>query len=217
MTKLALITGGSGYIGGAIAARFAQRGYEPVSLSRKSGGDITDESYVQKAVADAVAKYGPVHACVHAAAVPLERKPLLTIDPASFDKEIAVAAKGAYLLARVALPHMAPDAAFVGITSEAIEPGEPAAAMGAYMPAKYALRGVLRSITAQWPRVYAVAPGFLPGGLNNDLPQAVREMFAKKYDSPAPEDIAALIVELCEGSDIPPGSSVLADRTYSAL
>lgn len=217
MNKLALITGGRGYIGSAIALRFAQRGYVPVALSRALGIDVTDEGSLEDAVARAVSEHGPIYACVHAAAAPLERKPLLTVDPRSFDAALATAARGAYLLARAARPHLAPTAAFIGITTEAIESGEPAAGSGAYIAAKYALRGVLRSLAAELPRVYAVAPGFLPGGLNSDIPQAAREMLARKYNSPTPEDIAALIVELCEGSPIPSGMSVKADRSYDPL
>lgn len=217
MNKLAIITGGSGYLGSAIAERFKQKGYAPVSFSTKGGVDVTDELALKKAIDAAVDKYGPIYACVHAAAAPLERKSLLSIASDSFDKAMAVAAGGAYLLARAAAPHMDPSATFIGITTEAIEPSELVSPSGAYIPAKYALRGVLRALNAELPRVYAVAPGFLPGGLNGDLPEAVRAVLAQKYKSPTPEDIAALVVDLCEGSAIPSGSSVLIDRTYSAL
>lgn len=217
MSKLAIITGGSGYLGSAIVDAFKKSGYSVASLSRANGVDVTDEVQVTKALQDIVGTHAHIHACVHAAAMPIERKPLLDIKPDSFDKELLVAAKGAYLLARAAKPYLVPDAAFVGITSEIIEPDEPVSGSGAYAVSKYALRGVLRSLAAELPRVYAVAPGFLPGGLNSDIPEAAREMLAKKYESPTPGEVAALVVELCEGSTIPTGSSVLIDRTYSAL
>jgi NAD(P)-dependent dehydrogenase (short-subunit alcohol dehydrogenase family) len=217
MNKLALITGGSGYIGEAIMQRFRERGYMPVSLSRQEGIDITDEASVEKAVKTAVAEYGQVYACVHAAASRFERKLLLSITPDSFDAELLVAARGAYLLARSTKPHLAKEAAFIGITTEAVEHDEPVSLTGAYVPAKYALRGVLRMLAAELPRVYAVAPGFLPGGLNSDIPLAAREMLAKKYESPTVQEIAALVVELCEGSPISSGMSVKADRSYTPL
>ena len=122
--------------------------------------------------------------------------------------------RAAFLLAKEVAGHMQKNAAFIGITTHAIEPGvlQP---HGAYIPAKYALRGFLRALSAETKesgiRVYAIAPGFLPGGLNKDIPQSIQDFLAQKSgtDQTSVRDIATLARELCVGDTrFPSGSSI---------
>ena len=60
-------------------------------------------------------------------------------------------------------------------------------------------------------RVYAVAPGYLPGGLNDGVPEKVLAMMAKKTNAGLADvvEVAKTIVDMAENiSDVPPGSSV---------
>ena len=214
MNTLVLITGGSGYLGAAVAARFAACGYTPVSLSRASGCDITDAVSVAAAVEAAVAAHGPIFACVHAAAAPLDRSTILNTTQELLDANVDVALRGAWFLAKAATPHMGEGSVFVGVTTEALEPGEASSKLGSYLCAKYALRGFLRALFEEVERkgirVYAAAPGYLAGGLNRDLPAAVLSMLAVKYEAASVEDTATAIVELCvDATKYPSGSSVL--------
>jgi NAD(P)-dependent dehydrogenase (short-subunit alcohol dehydrogenase family) len=47
VSPTAVVTGGSGGIGRAVAAELRERGWEVVSLSRREGCDISDEAQVR--------------------------------------------------------------------------------------------------------------------------------------------------------------------------
>ncbi len=219
---LLIITGGSGYVGGAIAALFASKGWQVVSLSRTgnapAGGeglvcDIMDAAAVSGAVDDIVARFGNISLCLHAAAGALERVPLLETSDASALAAISTTYLGALHLAKAVIPHMTRGGAFIGITSQAMEPGTVSNNMGAYVPAKSALRGFLRALAADPKardiRVHAVAPGFLPGGLNADLPKLVHEVIAKRGGASSSQDVAALVLRLMEEPNaFPAGTSI---------
>ncbi len=219
---LAILSGGTGYIGAAVVAELKDAGWNVVVLSRdvsKSSAevypcDVTDEKDVHEAIAKIIAVHGPISACIHMASPSLERKPILSISTEAFDAAMNTGAKAAFLLAKETIKHMSKNSVFIGITTQAIEPGilQPS---GAYVPAKYALRGFLRVLSAEAKqagiRVYAVSPGFLPGGLNNDLPKNVQDFLASKSgtNQQSSKEIAALIKKLCiNETEFPSGSSI---------
>lgn len=216
---LVIISGGSGYVGKALADAFAAQNWEVVSLSRTGTDgmrcDVTDRSSANAAIEEIVKKFGKIRACIHAAASPLERVSILETSEASVIETLNTAYLGALHLAHAAIPHMEATGAFIGITSGAIEPGETVGAMGSYLPAKYALRGFLRALSvdpaARVIRVYAVSPDFLPGGLNDDLPRIVKEVFSKDSNTTETSvlELGKMIVTLASRpSSVPSGSSI---------
>jgi beta-ketoacyl ACP reductase len=189
--RLAIISGGTGYLGSAVALELIRNNWHVVSLARNSAGDyevlecdITDGASVQRAVEQITQKHGPIHACIHTAAAPLTRKPALSLSEEEFRADIETSVYGAFFLYKHAVKHIPHGGVFVGITTAGIEAKPPVANMGAYIPAKSALRGLLRTLSQelldQGIRVNAVAPDFLPGGLNSDLPKAVLDFIDKK-------------------------------------
>lgn len=222
---VAVITGGTGYVGSAIASALIERDWLPVLLSLESRTlegaetivcDITDEKDVEKMTDVVVKKYGTVAACIHTAATPIARVSLLEDTIESFEKTVAVSVRGAFLLARAMTPYMESCAAFIGITTQAIEPTATVAPkIGAYIPSKMALRGFLRVLAheAEGLRIYAVAPGFLPGGLNRDLPTPVRTLLARQPDgtTSSANDVAEIVADICANASLfPSGTSILS-------
>ena len=220
---LAVISGGSGYLGTAIRAALERKGWVVVTLGKTKSEDlisflcdITNEAETLSTINHIVSVYGNINACIHAATAPVSSKvgiDSMTVE--SFDSQINVAAKGAFLFAKAALPNMGKDSAFIGITTALIEPGTSLQPMGAYITAKYALRGFLRSLSEEVRlkniRVYAVAPGFLPGGLNKGIPEAVLKFLGKKSGAGDAkiEDVVSVIEKICtEPSAYPQGSSI---------
>lgn len=219
---LAIVSGGNGYVGSAIAVALRHAGWNVAVLGRSAETaegvyrcDITNERDVFSAVKDIIDRYGAVDACIHAAAPPIVNAPLLETDLGSFETPIIVAVRGAFLLAKAAAPHMKTGATFIGITSKLIEQGMTLPPAGSYASAKYGLRGFLRTfaseIRTRGIRVYAVAPGFLAGGLNEDVPPAMIDFLASKSGAGTTtrEEVAALVLKLCTAPDAyPTGSSL---------
>lgn len=220
---LAIIAGGTGFIGREIASALREAGWSVVTLSRRGGGgendvacDITDEKTVQEAVQSITDAYGTVDACIHSAAAKINPKDASHI-------QTSVALQGARNLATATLSYMREDAAFVAITTKLAEPGMHPMPTGDYLPAKVALREYLRELTKSAPhiRVYAVAPGFIAGGLNEGVPPKFLEMFATKTGAgiSTVTDVAKLVTRLCiEPSAFPSGSSItVPEEEVSAL
>lgn len=220
---LAIISGGTGYLGTAIIAELKAAGWNVISLSKnisKSSEDVykcnvSNEKDVHAVISEIIAAHGTISACIHAASPPLERVPILSISPESFNNSINTNVKGAFLLAKEMSKYMPKNSVFIGITTHAIEQNVPLHPSGAYVPAKYALRGFLRVLSAETRqtglRVYAISPNFLPGGLNDDLPRNVQDFFAEKNGTgkDSPKEIAVLVKKLCTGeTEFPPGSSI---------
>ncbi|RJQ34478.1 SDR family oxidoreductase [Candidatus Parcubacteria bacterium] len=211
-----IVTGGSGYLGNAISTLFKARAWHVVSLSLNAQDpsvhcDVTNEQSVQDAIAEIIARYGRVDACVHAASPKLNRVPLLSLSAEQFDSTMATATRGAYLLAKAIRPHLRKSGAFIGITSEAAH--QYAGPVGAYAAAKSGLEGLLKTLSHEekdW-NVYAVAPGFMSGGLNRDLPEKVTTFLQSKMPDQVttPEEVAAIILRLCNDSTSYPSGSLI--------
>lgn len=213
---------GDGYLGSAVCEALRANGWRAIPLGRnvtenESGYrcDLTIEADVIRAVAKITDTYGPIDACIHGAVAEIDNRSLLNLSADAFDMQMDVAVRGAFLLAKAAVPHMREESAFIGITTKLLDSGTVLSPMGAYIPAKYALHGFLRTLAAETKqngiRVYAVAPGFLPGGLNKNMPAPVIDMFAAKtgVGTASLEDTAKLIGDLCTNADaLPSGSSI---------
>ena len=78
--KLAIIAGGTGFIGREIASMLRMANWRVVTLSRRGGGehdvacDITDENAVREAVRSIEGTYGTIDACIHSVAVKVDPK-----------------------------------------------------------------------------------------------------------------------------------------------
>lgn len=123
--KIAVITGGGGGIGAAIAILFAQEGAHVVVMDRDMhhaqaaaeqcqafdgrvaalAVDVTDGMAVQASMNQIAAELGGIDVLVNAAGI-LDETPLLEMTEATFDKVLAVDLKGVFLAARWAVPHM---------------------------------------------------------------------------------------------------------------
>lgn len=211
-TPLAIITGGSGYLGSSMASSFKKAGWEVFVLSRETGCDITDSSQVETKLSTLGER--PISACIHAAAAPPTSKKISELEPNIFAEEMRTAVVGAANVLRHALPRMNEESVFIGITTKLIEPNITSGPLGGYLSTKYALRGFLRTIAQEEKRlrVYAVAPGYMPGGLNSKVPQTILSFLAQKSGAgqTSAEEVSELIVKLCtDTAAFPSGSSIV--------
>lgn len=196
--KTAVITGGSGYVGSAVTEMLIKNDYLVINLGRTStnGNTNTDITTIQcdlsrneetKTVVEKIlAEYGAPDVVIHMACPPTTRKALEDTTEEEKRIEFSVAVSAAHILADTFLPHMKPGSAFIGITTASLDKDTPEKNIGAYLPAKAALRQLLNNLRSQWEehgvRIIEIAPMFMPGGLNKHLPEGVRNLLARQKD-----------------------------------
>src|SRR2546425_9602249 len=116
--KAAIVTGGGGGIGSAIARAFANSGAKVACLDldvKKVIGkeflaiacDVSSESDTKKAVERVIKAFGGLHVLVNGAAMKDPSATVVDLDLAAWNRVFAVNVAGAYLMSRWAIPHIA--------------------------------------------------------------------------------------------------------------
>jgi NAD(P)-dependent dehydrogenase (short-subunit alcohol dehydrogenase family) len=181
--RKALITGGDSGIGRAAAIAYAREGAdvainylpaeepdarEVVQLIRAEGrkavaipGDIKDEAFCKKLVADAARELGGLDILVNNAARQISASSLLDISTAQFDETFKTNVYAMFWITKAALPLLKRGAAIINTTSvTAYDPGENlvdySATKGAIM---VFTKGLAKQLAPKGIRVNAVAPG----------------------------------------------------------
>ena len=181
--RRALITGGDSGIGRAAAIAYAREGAdvaigylpveepdakEVVELIRAEGrkavalpGDIRDESFCRKLVADAVAGLGGLDILVNNAAKQVAQDSLLDVSTEQFDATFKTNVYAMFWITKAALPHLEPGATIINTSSvNAYDPGE---SIVDYAMTKGAImiftKAMAKQLAPKGIRVNAVAPG----------------------------------------------------------
>jgi len=183
--KAALVTGGGGAIGGAIARLYAREGAkvliadaradaaEAVALDiRNAGGtaepratDVSDPEQARAAVEDAVAAFGGLQILVNVAAAVTPDAPVETLALEDWNRAFAVNLTGPFLMAKFAVPHIrvAGGGAIVNIASQLGTIGVPN--RSAYCSTKAALIHLTTILAAEVAkdniRVNSISPGVI--------------------------------------------------------
>jgi len=219
--KNIIISGGSGYLGSAIVEKCLNEGNSVVSLSRGTGKafrqqsklfrhiscDIGDEQSVKAVVKKIVSEFSEIHAVVHCASAPVKREQVLSESAEDFILQFSVNVFGGFYLFKHVAPFLLNGSVVIGITTKAVHyPGERMKS-GSYMPAKSALSELLRTMRGELHqsgvRVCEVAPGFMPGGLNRDIPKPVMDFILRKSEPAevtSPKEVANVITNIISGS-----------------
>jgi NAD(P)-dependent dehydrogenase (short-subunit alcohol dehydrogenase family) len=182
--KVALITGGSGDIGMAIARVYAEagaaialNGRSPERLRRSAEalraagaevlelqGDVAEVDVARATVAQAHAWRGRIDVLVNCAGSN-RRKAVLDVEPEDFETIVAVHLRGAYFTSQATARHMiaAGSGKIIHIGSATIHTG--LADVSVYGAAKSGLAALTRSMAVEWAehgiQVNCLAPGFI--------------------------------------------------------
>lgn len=216
--RVVVVAGGLGYLGGCIVNRLAKEGITVAVISRKTmnssnnstenkiyffEADLTDSEAMFNIAAKIKNTFGSIFGVIQAASAPLSRQGLLGDGNFDFDQQFSVNVLGSFNLFKSLQPLISKNGSIIAITSKAIESGVNFGSTGFYVPAKQALRSLLRVLSKELlgrlVRVYAVAPAFMPGGLNADLPFKVTEFIqakSREEDITSPELVAQVVVKL---------------------
>lgn len=239
--RKALITGGDSGIGRAAAIAYAREGadvafgYLPqeepdarhvVELIEAAGrkavplpGDIRDEGFCNKLVADAVDALGGLDILVNNAARQQPHKSILDITTVAFDWTYKTNVYAMFWITKAALPHMKPGAAIINTAS--VNAYDPSVDLLDYASTKGAImiftKGLAKQLAKQGIRVNAVAPGPIwtplqPSGgqFPDKLPQFGADTPVGRPGQPA--ELAAIYVLLASPED-----SYATGQVYGAV
>jgi NAD(P)-dependent dehydrogenase (short-subunit alcohol dehydrogenase family) len=223
--RKALITGGDSGIGRAAAIAYAREGadvainyypteepdaQEVVALIRAEGrkavaipGDLRDEAFCKRLVAQAVQGLGGLDILVNNAARQQTKASILDITTEDFDATMKTNIYAPFWIIKAALPHLKPGAVIIGTSS--VQATDPSAELYDYAQTKAATTSYVRSLAKQLGpkgiRVNGVAPGpiWTPLQVSGGATQDKLQQFGG--DTPMgrpgqPAELASIFVQL---------------------
>jgi NAD(P)-dependent dehydrogenase (short-subunit alcohol dehydrogenase family) len=181
--RKALITGGDSGMGRAAAIAYAREGAdvainylpaeeadakEVIDLIKAAGrkavaipGDLRDESFCKRLVADAVNGLGGLDIVVNNAGRQQSKQSILDITTEDFDATMKTNIYAPFWIIKAALPHLKPGSVIIGTTSE--QAYDPSPDLYDYAQTKAATMNYVKSLAKQLGpkgiRVNGVAPG----------------------------------------------------------
>lgn len=227
--RVAIVTGGSGGIGGAISRRLAAEGHAVVvhyrgrrdraeALVRELSangpgaiavqGDLTVPGTAASIADAAIRAFGGVGVLVNNAAPAIDAKPIQALAWTDMQKHLDVQVRGAFEMIKACLPQMTEARAgrIVNITSQVVQ-GNPSVSWTSYAVGKSALATLSRYLAAELGpsgvTVNCVAPGMTETTLIGDIPEKVQMMVARQTPLrrlSTPEDVAAAVAYLASDS-----------------
>jgi NAD(P)-dependent dehydrogenase (short-subunit alcohol dehydrogenase family) len=223
--RKALITGGDSGMGRAAAIAYAREGAdvainyfpteesdarEVVQLIGEAGrkgfpipGDLREEAFCQRLVAEAVQKLGGLDIVVCNAGRQQARKSILEITTEDFDATMKTNVYAPFWIIKAALPHLKPGSCIIGTTSE--QAYDPSPDLYDYAQTKAATMNYVKSLAKQLGargiRVNGVAPGpvWTPLQISGGAAPSKYEHFGSKtvLGRPGqPAELASIYVQL---------------------
>ncbi len=237
--KAAIVTGAAKGFGRAYCLRLAEEGARVVAVDiadvngtvaevEAKGGtalglkvDVTSEEETRRMAEETVKRFSRIDILINNAAMfhGIKLAPFYEIDPADWDRMMAVNVKGQWLCARAVFPQMKKQGKgkIINIGSTSIIGGS--GPFAHYVASKAAVVGLTRALARELGdygiNVNTLAPGFAM----TEAGQLLREQGARsRADSRCfkrdeqPEDVLGAIVFLCsEDSDFMTGQTVVVD------
>ena len=191
--KVALITGAAGEIGAAIARQLSEGGARVALVDRNIEGlreiagriggdasshecDVSDEQSMAATVAAAEKAHGRLDIGVFNAGISIPRQPIEEIDVASFDRIMAVNARGVFLGLKcifAALRRQGGGSIVVTASTEGLRGN---AGLAAYAASKHATVALTKTAAIEWAqhniRVNCINPGPVDTAMIRALEQA---------------------------------------------
>jgi pteridine reductase len=207
--RSALVTGGTGRVGSAIAARLEEEGFRVLAAGRKDG-DLSRADEARALVERAASELGGLDLVVHAASDGFTPEPVAEVSEADWDAAFGATAKGAFFVAQAAAPHLAAAEDGLLVLVEDVLAYEPRASFAPHSAAKAAeatLTRVLANAFAPDVRVCGVAPGPVAVESGQEKRRAAETLLGRIG---TPDDVADAILYLV-GATFVTGATLRVD------
>jgi NAD(P)-dependent dehydrogenase (short-subunit alcohol dehydrogenase family) len=214
-----LVVGGSGGIGAATCRALAHKGLRPIvgfsangalasAVAADCGGralflDLTNDGTIASAIASLAAAQDPLLGVVLAASPPLEIGPFGQISVRAMRQQWQVNVEGPRLLLAGLVKsclrkHKA--GTVLGVLTKAMGADDSSAAtgMGAYVIAKFGLKGLMAVLAAEYPwlTVRTISPGYTETTMLNAFDERFLDQLRKTHVFSTPDTVGREIAEL---------------------
>ncbi len=204
----ALVTGGTGRVGSAIAERLRADGWAVFAAGR-ADGNVAHPEEARALVARAATELGGLDLLVNAAGEGFAPKPALSLDETDWDLAFGATAKGTFFVTQAAAAPLR-EARGVVIVIEDVAAYEPWPSFAAHSAAKASqamLTRVFARALAPEVRVCGIAPGAVAVEPGQEERRAA-ESLLQRVGSPA--DVASAVVFLA-GAEFVTGTTLIVD------
>ncbi|MQA09297.1 MAG: SDR family oxidoreductase [Pseudonocardiaceae bacterium] len=216
--RAALVVGGAGGIGHAIARAYLREGARVVVADRKDAEvhlDVTDEDSVRAAVAEATGRLGGIDILVNSAGI-LTEAPLVEMETATWSETLAIDLTGVFLCCREVVPAMVERGwgRVINVASQlGIKGGR---SLAHYSAAKAGVIGLTKSLALEVAEHGVLVNAIAPGPIETPMVDGITERWkaAKRAELPlgrfgTPDEVAPVAVLLA--SD--PGGNLFVGQT----
>ena len=209
----ALITGGTGRVGRAIAARLEAEGFAVLAAGRRDG-DVSRRAEAKALVERAANELGGVDLLVNAASEGFEPRPVEEVSEADWDQALGSTAKGSFFVTQAAVPYLRTSSLGLVVMIEDVAAYRPWPSFAPHNAAKAAqamLTRVFALALAPDIRVCGIAPGPVAVEAGQEERRAAETLLGRIG---SPEDIAGAVAYLV-GADFVTGSTIFVDGGVS--
>jgi pteridine reductase len=204
----ALVTGGTGRLGSAIAERLDREGWSVFAAGR-ADGDVAQVDQARGLVAKAVERLGGLDLLVNAAGEGFALKPVDELDEADWDAAFGATAKGSFFVSQAAAPHLRASRGCI-VMLEDVAGYQPWPSFAAHSAAKAAQAMLTRALAralAPEVRVCGVAPGPVAVEPGQEERRAAETLLGRIG---SPDDVASAVVYLARAGFVT-GSTLFID------
>lgn len=204
----ALVTGGTGRVGSAIAARLEAEGWDVFAAGRVHG-DISEVAVARGLVTTTAEELGGLDLLVHAASDGFEPKPVEEVTEEDWDAAFGATAKGGFFVTQAAAPLLRASRGVVIMIEDVmgLEPWPSFAPHSAAKAALSMLTKVFARALAPEVRVCGIAPGPVAVEPEQEERRAAESLLGRIG---TPEDVADAVVYLT-GASFVTGSTLVLD------
>ena len=196
--KVAVVTGGAQGIGRCIAGEFRKNGARVCVIDKQPGagftGDIADEATLRRFAETVIAECGHVDFLINNALPPMRGIDECTWE--EFNYALCVGVSAPFYLTKLFLPHFAPGAAIVNISSSRDRMSQPQTE--SYTAAKGGIAALTHALAVSLAgkvRVNSISPGWIDTSCRRYTgPDAIQQPAGRVGD---PLDIANMALYLC--------------------